>query len=197
MAKTDTAKALALLQTAFSQHMDDKKMKLYVEMLADINPMTLAVAVKNAINTCDYLPSVATLRRLAGNVSAYVNDKEQEGISDAWGVVLKAVRLGGYERGLEYLDGIVLETAKPMWRDICYDENIMASRAHFMKAYEQNVKRANERTLIREAVANVPLMQEARERSVIANTNKGKKRIAMLCNGLLKEIPDEKEAPKV
>lgn len=87
MAKTDTAKALALLQTAFSQHMDDKKMKLYVEMLADINPMTLAVAVKNAINTCDYLPSVATLRRLAGNVSAYVNDKEQEGISDAWGLL--------------------------------------------------------------------------------------------------------------
>lgn len=172
MAKSDTAKAIAMLQLAFSKELSNERYKLYVEMLSDINPITLTVAVKNLINSAKFLPTIAELREEAGKISSFVNNEEKEDMADAWGLVIKAVGRGGYDRGLEYLDGIVLETARPIWRDICYDENIMATRAHFLKMYEQKLKQAHDRNIIREAVAQIPIMQEARNRAVLGADKK-------------------------
>ena len=45
---------------------DSSKVKMYAYMLEDINPVTLAEAIKQCINTCEFVPAVATIRKKAG-----------------------------------------------------------------------------------------------------------------------------------
>lgn len=44
-------------------NIDNTKVKMYAYMLEDINPVTLAEAIKQCINTCEFVPAVATIRK--------------------------------------------------------------------------------------------------------------------------------------
>lgn len=111
-------------------------------MLEDINPVTLAEAIKQCINTCEFVPAVATIRKKAAEISGYVNGKEERLIAqDAWGVVRKKASQVGYEKGLDELEGITRLAAKTVWRFFdprnsqSYNES--AAMSQFCKAYEQ------------------------------------------------------------
>ena len=80
---------------------------MYAYMLQDINPVTLAEAIKQCINTCEFVPAVATIRKKAEEISGYVNGKEERLIAqDAWGIVRKKASQVGYEIGLNEVEGI-------------------------------------------------------------------------------------------
>ena len=86
---------------------DSGKAKMYAYMLEDINPVILAEAVNQCINTCEFVPAVATIRKKAEEISGYVNGKEERLIAqEAWGVVRKKASNPGYEKGLDELEGI-------------------------------------------------------------------------------------------
>lgn len=68
---------------------------------------------------------------------------------EAWQMVLREIsRVGGY-KAPEIQDPIVAEAVRCVgWKDICYSENVEATRAHFMKAYDQLLSRKKQEILM-------------------------------------------------
>lgn len=164
---------------------------MYAFMLEDINPVTLAESIKECINTCEFLPSVATIRKKAAEISGYVNGKKERLIAqDAWEVVRKKASSVGYEKGLDELEGITRLAAKTVWRFFdprnsqSYNES--AAMSQFCKAYEQLAAREQRNMEIAESIKSNGLLMEARKRAELnmpRNTE-----IKMLDNGHLIEV---------
>lgn len=160
-------------------------------MLEDINPVTLAEAIKRCINTCEFVPAVATIRKKAAEISGYVNGKEERLIAqDAWEIVRKKASQVGYEKGLDELEGITRLAAKTVWRFFdprnsqSYNES--AAMSQFCKAYEQLAAREQRNMEIAESIKSNGLLMEARKR---AELNMPKQtEIKMLDNGHLVEV---------
>lgn len=160
-------------------------------MLEDINPVTLAEAIKQCINTCEFVPAVATIRKKAAEISGYVNGKEERLIAqDAWELVRKKASQIGYEKGLDELEGITRLAAKTVWRFFdprnsqSYNES--AAMSQFCKAYEQLAEREQRNMEIAESIKSNGLLMEARKRAELnmpQNTE-----IKILDNGHLVEV---------
>lgn len=171
-------------------NIDVKKTEMYAYMLQDINPVTLAEAIKQCINTCEFVPTVATIRKKAAEISGYVNGKEELLIAqDAWGVVRKKASSVGYEKGLDELEGITKLAAKTVWHFFdprnCQSYNESAAMSQFCKAYEQLAVREQKNMEIAEGIKHNGLLMEARKR---AELNMPKQReVKMLDNGHLIE----------
>lgn len=175
----------------YQKDIDKKKLELYVAMLSDINPVTLAEAIKQCINTCEFLPSVATIRKKAAEISGYVNGKEERLIAqDAWEVVRKKASSVGYEKGLDELEGITRLAAKTVWYFFdprnCQSYNESAAMSQFCKAYEQLVAREQKRMEIAESIKSNGLLSEARKRAELNTLPQTE--IKMLDNGHLVEV---------
>lgn len=76
-----------------------KKLRLYTEMLQDIHPAALQVAVKDVICTERFFPSISTIREKALSVMAYVTGTGYIQADEAWSMVLTAIQKGGFEGG--------------------------------------------------------------------------------------------------
>lgn len=172
-------------------NIDNTKVKMYAYMLEDINPVTLAEAIKQCINTCEFVPAVATIRKKAAEISGYVNGKEERLIAqDAWEEVRKVASSFGYEKGLDKLEGITRLAAKTVWRFFdprnCQSYNESAAMSQFCKAYEQLAAREQRNMEIAESIKSNGLLMEARKR---AELNMPKQtEIKMLDNGHLVEV---------
>lgn len=172
-------------------NIDNTKVKMYAYMLEDINPVTLAEAIKQCINTCEFVPAVATIRKKAAEISGYVNGKEERLIAqDAWEIVRKKASQVGYEKGLDELEGITRLAAKTVWRFFdprnCQSYNESAAMSQFCKAYEQLAAREQKNMEIAESIKHNGLLMEARKR---AELNMPKQtEIKMLDNGHLVEV---------
>lgn len=170
---------------------DNTKVKMYAYMLEDINPVTLAEAIKQCINTCEFVPAVATIRKKAAEISGYVNGREERLIAqDAWEIVRKKASQVGYEKGLDELEGITRLAAKTVWRFFdprnsqSYNES--AAMSQFCKAYEQLAAREQKNMEIAASIKNNGLLMEARKR---AELNMPKQtEIKILDNGHLVEV---------
>lgn len=187
--KPETLKATA--QLLIYEKFDSTKAKMYAYMLEDVNPVILAEAVNQCINTCEFVPAVATIRKKAEEISGYVNGKEERLIAqDAWEVVRKKASQVGYEKGLDELDGITKLAAKTVWRFFdprnsqSYNES--AAMSQFCKAYEQLAAREQKNMEMAANIKNKGLLTEARKRAELnmpRNTE-----IKMLDNGHLIEV---------
>lgn len=187
--KPETLKATG--QLLIYPSIDNTKVKMYAYMLEDINPVTLAEAIKQCINTCEFVPAVATIRKKAAEISGYVNGKEERLIAqDAWEIVRKKASQVGYEKGLDELEGITRLAAKTVWRFFdplnsqSYNES--AAMSQFCKAYEQLAEREQRNIEIAESIKSNGLLMEARKR---AELNMPKQtEIKLLDNGHLVEV---------
>lgn len=187
--KPETLKATG--QLLIYDKFDSAKVKMYAYMLEDINPVILAEAVNQCINTFEFVPAVATIRKKAEEISGYVNGKEDRLIAqEAWGVVRKKASNPGYEKGLDELEGITRLAAKTIWRFFdprnsqSYNES--AAMSQFCKAYEQLEAREQKNMEIAANIKNKGLLAEARKR---AELNMPKQtEVKMLDNGHLVEV---------
>ena len=171
-------------------NIDNTKVKMYAYMLEDINPVTLAEAIKQCINTCEFAPSVATIRKKAAEISGYVNGKQERLIAqDAWEIVRKKASQVGYEKGLDELEGITRLAAKTVWSFFdprnCQSYNESAAMSQFCKAYEQLAAREQKNNEIAESIKSNSLLMEARKR---AELSMPQTEIKMLDNGHLVEV---------
>jgi hypothetical protein len=169
---------------------DSAKVKMYAYMLEDINPVTLAEAIKQCINTCEFVPAVATIRKKAAEISNYVNGMEERLIAqDAWEIVRKKASQVGYEKGLDELEGITRLAAKTVWSFFdprnCQSYNESAAMSQFCKAYEQLAAREQKNMEIAESIKHNGLLMEARKR---AELSMPQTEIKMLDNGHLVEV---------
>lgn len=169
---------------------DSAKVKMYAYMLEDINPVTLAEAIKQCINTCEFVPAVAAIRKKAAEISDYVNGREERLIAqDAWEIVRKKASQVGYEKGLDELEGITRLAAKTVWSFFdprnCQSYNESAAMSQFCKAYEQLAAREQKNMEIAESIKHNGLLMEARKR---AELSMPQTEIKMLDNGHLVEV---------
>ena len=173
-------------------------MKLYVSMLADINPVTLEQAVANLIKRSKFLPSIAEIREECSALSAFVNAHEElPTAQDAWERVYQVARSYGYEKGLDKLEGLTKQCAKAIWKSFDPQNgdnfNETSCRAQFVKNYEVQEIRERERLRLSNSLKDNHLLLKAREKAEKerALLNAGQKQIEMTATGNLVEVSKE------
>lgn len=161
-------KSIMMLQTAFRKDMTDDQVKLYLMKLSDINPVTLQTAISNLIDTCDWLPSIAAIKREAAFVSRMVNGiEEQLNAAEAWDMVYKAAIRSGYDNGLNELPEDVRKIAQSFWHDVCYEpsKNLGIIRAQFRDAWNLHVERKSNGERVQTAIDKNPVLTAAQHES--------------------------------
>lgn len=144
MNKQEILKAVAPLQLAFKGNLDDARMRLYVEMLSDIPPQILEVAVKKLIMTNKFLPSIAEIRETAYGIKGTISGTAAPDESEAWGEVIKAIRSVGYYGKPKFShEAIAAAVSNIGWQDICMTPNdgMNTLRAQFRRAYQLAAER--------------------------------------------------------
>lgn len=171
---------------------------MYVEMLADINPVTLEQAIKNIVKTRKFLPTIAEIREECSSLSAYVNmHDEVETAQTAWEKVIKVAGTYGYDNGKEHLEGITLQAAKPIWSSfdprMGHEYNEASCRAQFIKCYEQLMDREKHRQRMANSIKDNHLLLKAREKAEHerALIGAGQKQIEITSTGNLVEVAKE------
>ena len=193
-----TTAALSMLQIAWSTDMTKERMKLYVSMLADVNPVTLEQAVANLIKRSKFLPSIAEIPEECSALSAYVNAHDEMPIAQSeWEKVIKVVGTYGFEHGKEHLEGVTLQAAKPIWSSfdprMGHEYNEASCRAQFIKCYEQLIDREKHRQRMANSIKDNHLLLKAREKAQHdkALISVGHKQIEMTSTGSLVEVAKE------
>ena len=196
--KQQIVKILSTLQLAYSTDLSIERLEMYVEMLADINPVTLEQAIKNIVKTRKFLPTIAEIREECSALSAYVNAHEELPTPQgAWERVIKCASTYGYEHGLEHLDGLTLKCAKSIWSSfnpLMGDEyNEASCRSQFIKQYEQEEKRETHRQRMANSIKDNHILLKAREKAEKeqAMIMSGQKQIEMTRTGNLVEVAKE------
>ena len=187
-----------MLQIAWSTDIPKERMKLYVSMLADINPVTLEQAVANLIKRSKFLPSIAEIREECSALSAFVNAHEElPTAQDAWERVYQVARSYGYEKGLDKLEGLTKQCAKAIWKSFDPQNgdnfNETSCRAQFVKNYEVQEIRERERLRLSNSIKDNHLLLKAREKAERerALIGAGQKQIEMTATGNLVEVAKE------
>ena len=196
--KQQIVKILSTLQLAYSTDLSIERLEMYVEMLADINPVTLEQAIKNIVKTRKFLPTIAEIREECSALSAYVNAHEKIPIAQSeWEKVIKVVGTYGFEHGKEYLEGITLQAAKPIWSSfdprMGHEYNEASCRAQFIKCYEQLIDREKHRQRMANSIKDNHILLKAREKAEHdkALISAGQKQIEMTATGNLVEAAKE------
>lgn len=191
-------KALSMLQLAYSTDMSKERMKLYVSMLSNVNPITLEQSVANLINRCKFLPTIAEIREECSALSAFVNAHEELPTAlDAWERVYQVARSYGHEKGLDKLEGLTKQCAKAIWKSFDPQNgdnfNETSCRAQFVKNYEVQEIRERERLRLSNSIKDNHLLLKAREKAEKerALLNAGQKQIEMTATGNLVEVVKE------
>jgi hypothetical protein len=171
---------------------------MYVEMLADINPITLEQAIKNIVKTRKFLPTIAEIREECSALSAYVNmHDEVETAQTAWEKVIKTVSAYGYDNGKEHLEGITLTAARAIWSSfdprMGHEYNEASCRSQFIRNYEQLVEREKHRQRMANSIKDNHILLKAREKAEHdkALISAGQKQIEMTRTGNLVEVAKE------
>ena len=193
--KQQIVKALSILQLAYSTDLTVERLEMYVEMLTDINTVTLEQAVKNIVKTRKFLPTVAEIREECTALSGYVNAHEEMPTAlEAWEKVYRVARSYGYEKGLAQLDGLTRQCAELIWQSfnpINGDSfNEMSTRSQFIKNYEMLESRERERNRLSNSIKDNHLLLKAREKAERerALIGAGHKQIEMTSTGNLVEV---------
>lgn len=149
MTKAEVAKILAVLAASYPKfEVDDLKVKVWHEMLCDLEYSVVNIAIKKLIMQNTFPPAIAEVRKA---VTEITNPKCLTA-AEAWGEVLRAVKNYGHYRAKEAIASLSPTTAQVVkyigWDEICLSEEPEIIRAHFLKMYDQIVAREQERQLL-------------------------------------------------
>jgi len=125
-----------------------EQMEFWYSMLKDIEYPVLEIAIKKLVSELVYPPTIADIR----NAVAETTEIPALDAAGAWGEVRDAIRYyGSYrkEDALESLSPLTRQVVQGMgWQELCYSENQMADRAHFIRMYETLVDRERKERVI-------------------------------------------------
>jgi hypothetical protein len=130
------------------------RVALWTEFLMDLDAEAGRIAVNEAIATLKFPPKVAEIREFAA--------KKASGVpiaTSAWGEVMKGFGKFGRYRDPKWSHPAITHVVDAMgWQSMCDSENIEATRAHFLRLYQETSER-----VVREV--NVRPMLESGKRS--------------------------------
>lgn len=133
---------------------------IYAEMLEDLEFELADAAVRTAIATLKFFPTIAEIRDLAARRTVSMPDAAR-----AWEEVRKAFGSVGRYREPKFSHVAIQATVSAMgWVEMCDSENIEATRAHFLKLYQHTCE-----TTIRDANVR-PMLSAAEERKRLERT---------------------------
>lgn len=169
MSKEETLKAIAQLQLAYKKDFNKEQLAYYVEKLKDLDTTALAIAVNKVVETSDFLPTIATIRKCYDSIIQTAIGKREPSPDEAWGLVMKAViNTTSYKKPKfeniaiqEAVDNLGWET---IYRMLGTEQGIV--RKHFCDFYVNAAKRKKEKIqnfkLIENAIgkSNVNLLTE-------------------------------------
>jgi hypothetical protein len=133
-------RALAAAYPNFA--LTEQTVAIYVELLADIDPELLRAATLDLISRSRFFPTVAEIREAARDL----RDGPQLSGSEAWGLVIQAIRDLGYAHQAEAherLGETIMQAVRDIggWGALCYSENSVADRARFIEAFDARAAR--------------------------------------------------------
>ena len=133
---------------------DADAVKVWFELLKDIDYTVLNMACQQYISTNKFAPTIADLRELCSNVS----NGQLPDYGMAWEEVLMAIRkCGMYQENLalERMSEQTRQVVKRMgFKNLCTSENQAADRANFRMIYEQISQRKKTDMQIPQSVKN-------------------------------------------
>ena len=135
--KTTFAQIAQVLRSVyFKAAISDDTWLAYFMALADIPDESLIQAVSEHIAHSDEFPTIAGLRRLAlaGNHPAP---------GDAWGEAARQMQEVGRYRTPAFSHPLITQAVDQIggWQALCESDNLVADRAHFLRIYEELVRR--------------------------------------------------------
>jgi hypothetical protein len=140
----EAQKIVTMLVTAFpttlarlSEEQQRDTMRVYREMIKDVDAQLAGQAIRGLIATSRFLPTIAEIRE-ACMIAKY--GRRRPG-GDAWGDVVKALKRYGYTRtpGRDFTfdDQLVARAVGALgWAELCRSENAVADRARFIELYD-------------------------------------------------------------
>lgn len=156
-----TLRQIGLLQLAYRNDMPEERLRFYVEMLKDIPPAALSAGVKYCINHCNFLPTIAEIRKASEKVTTLAMGTKPIDSATAWGKVQKAITAVGYTGVPAFGDPVTQRVVDRFgWKEICQTptDDTAILRAQFRKAYESEAAHVAE---VKEfAASGVPVNQK-------------------------------------
>lgn len=135
------AKGLKSVYTSDRFLPDADSLKIWYQMLRDLNYDVCSAAIQSYILTNKFPPTIADIRNLAVDVqNGHALDW-----GEGWEQVLSAIRKFGMYRiseAMDSMDGITRKCVERLgFQNICMSENINTDRANFRMLYEQIAER--------------------------------------------------------
>ncbi|AEE95309.1 replicative helicase loader/inhibitor [Mahella australiensis] len=138
----EMARILAVIAAAYPKFGIDNSgitLNVWYSMLGDLPYQAVQAAVQRHILENPFPPSIADIRRLT--VELLTPPDKRVDANDAWGQVVRAIRMYGIYRPQEALDSMAPDVAaviKAMgWEEICLSDNLNVIRGQFLKLYER------------------------------------------------------------
>jgi len=131
---------------------DADSVKIWFQMLQDIEYKTASAGIQKYILTNKFPPTIADIREICATVTS----GEIPDWGDGWEKVKKAIRYyGSYREGeaLATLDDLTRQCVERLgFRNLCLSENEMADRANFRMIYENLAERQKKASQIPESL---------------------------------------------
>lgn len=154
MTQAETEQGLKMIRRAYplfyhgvNQTEFNEILVLWSEMLTDVSVKDFVNALKQIIATEVKPPSIATIRNTV--MQQKCTDLT---VNDAWDLVCGVIRqYGSYGQveAMQQLPPTIAKVVRAMgYRKLCMSQDTMVDRAHFIKFYEVEVKRAKQEALI-------------------------------------------------
>ncbi|QEK12607.1 hypothetical protein FQB35_10595 [Crassaminicella thermophila] len=135
---------------------DERITMLWYKIFKEDDPKLFEMAIETYIATNEFKPTPAGIRKCMEKLATNYNLNGAE----AWGKVMELIKKYGWYRADEALQEI--KNDRPLYqavqamgfRELCVSENLMADRAHFLKMYEQYMKRESDKVMLPGRVQN-------------------------------------------
>jgi hypothetical protein len=166
--RQEVAELLAMISAYWPEfvHQGEVSVRAWHLVLADVPAAVARDALVLLAATRTFPPKPAELLDAVAELTLAPDERLSP--AEAWGLVVDAVRKVGFYREPD-LPGLVGQAVRIIgWREICTSENVEATRAHFMRVYEQLQRRARRDAVLpaplRERVSVAPALRGADER---------------------------------
>ncbi len=139
MTKPEAARLVALLKAAWPrQELAPETIRLYAEMLVDLDADAAGAAVREAMTSSRFFPSIAEIRQLVAERHANLPPA-----AEAWEEVVRGMRQASYD--CQGWRDYPRWTCEPIKRavdaiglyELCNTDNLPTVRAQWLRLYEQ------------------------------------------------------------
>jgi hypothetical protein len=141
MEKNEAVRIVTMLAASYPNWKPPKEtLELYVSLLQPLPAEPTEEAVMQILRSDrEFAPPVGVVIQNASRIALAQSGAAVTTAEEAWGQVVAAIRNLGHYRGPGEFGGnkaIQRAVAAIGWSNLCFDENVVANRAHFMRIFE-------------------------------------------------------------